>query len=64
MFSWGEQFQELWKMIPTIKTYWDYVSLANEIDDAYTGRLITGRDEDTLLKALELFKVARMIKDE
>lgn len=64
MFSFGEKFKQLWAEIPTIVTYWDYVSLANAIDDAYTGNEITERDENTLLQALEVFKTARRIKDQ
>lgn len=64
MFSFGEKFQELWAQIPAIATYWDYVGMANAIDDAYTGNEITERDENTLLKALEVFKQARGIKEQ
>lgn len=64
MFSFGEKFQELWKQIPTIVNYRDYVGMANAIDDARTGREITDRDERTLLETLELFKKAREIRDE
>lgn len=61
MFSFGEKFKELWDAIPTIINYWDYVGLANEIDDARTDREITDTDEKTLLEALEVFKKARRI---
>ena len=64
MFSFGEKFKELWAKIPTIVTYWDYIVLANAIDDASTGYEITPRDETVLLQALEMFKTARNIKDE
>lgn len=64
MFSFGEKFQELWAQIPTIATYWDYVGIANAIDDAWTGREITKTDETTLLQALEIFKAARKIREE
>ena len=64
MFSFGEKFRELWALIPTIATYWDYVGLANAIDDARTGCEITERDEHTLLNALNVFKVARGILDQ
>ena len=64
MFSFAETFMELWSQIPSIITYRGYVSMANAIDDARTGREITERDETTLLQALEVVKVARGIKDE
>ncbi len=64
MFSFGEKFQELWGLIPTVTTYWDYVGVANAIDDARTGYEITDRDEETLLEALELFKGKRAIREE
>lgn len=64
MFSFGEKFMELWAQIPTIVTYWDYVGMANTIDDAYTGREITEKDEALLLMALEEFREARRIKRE
>ena len=63
MFSFDERFLELWSLIPTIVTSEDYCGLANEIDDARTGREITYRDEIVLLKALELFKDARGISE-
>lgn len=62
MFSFGEKFRELWGMIPTVVSYWDYVGVANAIDDARTGREITERDERTLLAALEIFRMERGIK--
>ena len=61
MFSLGEKFMELWGQIPEIITFQDYVGMANAIDDAYTGREITERDETTLLQALEVVKKARRI---
>lgn len=64
MYSFGEKFMELWEQIPTINQYWDYVGIANAIDDARTGREITDRDERTLLEALEVFKQARGIMDQ
>ena len=63
MFSFGEKFKELWAQIPTIVSFRDYVGMANAIDDARTGREITDRDEQVLLKTLELFKEARQIED-
>lgn len=63
MFSFGEKFQELWEQIPTIVSYWDYVGMANAIDDARTGREITDRDEIVLLDALAIFKNAREIRE-
>ena len=50
MYSFDERFQELWSLIPTIVTYEDYCGLANEIDNAFTGREITYRDEIVLLQ--------------
>lgn len=64
MFSFGEKFKELWEKIPTIINYWDYIGMANDIDDARTSREITDKDERTLLEALEVFKNARKIIDE
>lgn len=64
MFSFGEKFQELWVQIPTIVNYRDYVGMANVIDGARTGMEITDRDERILLKALEMFKNAREIRNE
>lgn len=64
MFSFGEKFRELWAQIPTIVNYWDYVGMANVIDDARTGREITERDEAVLLEALEAFRKARNIPDQ
>lgn len=64
MFSFGEKFRELWALIPTIVNYWDYVGMANVIDDARTGREITERDEAVLLEALEAFRKARNIPDQ
>ena len=64
MFSFGEKFRELWAQIPTIVSYWDYVGMANVIDDARTGREITERDESVLLEALEAFRKARNIPDQ
>ena len=64
MFSFGEKFQELWALIPSIVNYWDYVGMANVIDDARTGREITERDEAVLLEALEAFRKARNIPDQ
>ena len=61
MFSFGETFQKLWAEISAIITYRDYVIMANAIDDAYTGREITERDEATLLAALAVFRDARKI---
>ena len=61
MFSFGEKFRELWALIPTIVNYWDYVGMANVIDDARTGREITERDETVLLEALEVFRKVRDI---
>ena len=63
MFSFGEKFQELWAQIPIIVSYWDYVGMANAIDDARTGREITDRDEIVLLDALAIFKNAREIRE-
>lgn len=63
MFSFGPKFQELWMQIPGVATYWDYVGMANAIDDARTGREITGRDEAVLLEALEVFRKAGGIPD-
>lgn len=62
MFSFGEKFQELWALIPTIVSIQDYYGMANAIDDARTGREITDRDEQVLLEVLEVFEVARRIK--
>ena len=64
MFSFGENFMELWVQIPTIITYRGYVGMANAIDDARTSNEITDRDERTLLEALEIVRQARKIKDE
>lgn len=64
MFSFGEKFKELWNQIPTIASYYDYICMANAIDDARTVREITERDEQVLLDALEVFKKARDIRDE
>lgn len=64
MFSFGEKFRELWALIPTIVSYWDYVGMANVIDDARTGLEITERDEAVLLEALEAFRKARNIPDQ
>ena len=64
MFSFDERFKELWAEIPTIVQYWDYIRVANEIDDARIGQEITERDETVLLQALELFKQARGIMDQ
>ena len=64
MFSFGEKFRELWALIPPIVNYWDYVGMANVIDDARTGREITERDEAVLLEALEAFRKARNIPDQ
>ena len=64
MFSFGEKFKELWEQIPEIISYWDYVGMANDIDNAYTSREITERDEKTLLDALEVVRKARRITDE
>lgn len=64
MFSFGEKFRELWAQIPTIVSYWDYVGMANVIDDARTGLEITERDEAVLLEALEAFRKARNIPDQ
>ena len=64
MFSVGEIFMELWAQIPTIVSYYDYVGMANAIDDARTGREITERDERVLLEALETVKRAREINGE
>lgn len=61
MYSFGEKFQELWAEISKIATYWNYVGIANTIDDAMTNYEITKRDERTLLKALELFGEERGI---
>lgn len=63
MFSFREKFQELWAQIPKIVSYWDYVGMANAIDDARTGREITDRDEIVLLDALAIFKNAREIRE-
>ena len=60
MFSVGEIFMELWAQIPTIVSYYDYVGMANAIDDARTGREITERDE----RVLETVKRAREINGE
>lgn len=62
MFSFGEKFKELWNQIPTIASYYDYICMANTIDDARTGREITERDERVLLNALEAFRIAREIE--
>lgn len=64
MFSFGEKFRELWAQIPTIVSYWDYVGMANVIDDARTSAGITERDEAVLLEALEAFRKARNIPDQ
>lgn len=61
MFSYGEKFKELWAEIPTVATYWDYVGIANSIDDARTGNEITPKDEAILIQALELFTQSRGI---
>lgn len=63
MFSFGEEFRNLWKQIPLVVNFRDYVGLANAIDDARTGREITQRDEQVLLSALEAFRNAREIED-
>lgn len=63
LFSFGEKFVSLWTQIPGIVSYWDYVGLANAIDDARTGNEITQRDEAVLLEALEAFRKARNIPD-
>ena len=63
MFSFGEIFRKLWEQIPTIVTYRDYVAMDNAIDDAYTGREITERDEITLRAALNVFRDARGIPE-
>lgn len=63
MFSFGKKFVGLWTQIPGIVSYWDYVGLANDIDDARTGDEITQRDEAVLLEALEAFRKARNISD-
>ena len=55
MFSYGKKFKELWNEIPTVVRYWDYVSIANAIDDARTSYEITEQDEKVLLQTLELF---------
>ena len=62
MFSFGEKFKTLWNQIPTIASYYDYIGMANAIDDAITGREITERDERVLLNALEAFRTAREIE--
>lgn len=62
MFSFGEEFKELWGRIPAIASYYDYVGMANAIDDARTGQKITERDERVLLAALEVFRTAREIE--
>lgn len=64
MFSFGPIFEELWGEIPTVTNYEEYCKMANAIDSASVNRDITERDERTLLRALELFKSARGIKDE
>ena len=64
MFSFGEKFRELWALIPTIVDFWDYVGVANAIDDARTGREITERDEAVLLEALEAFRKALNIPNQ
>ena len=64
MFSFGPTFQELWGEIPTVTNYEEYCKMANAIDSASVNRDITERDERTLLRALEVFKSARDIKDE
>lgn len=64
MFSFGPIFQELWGQIPTVKNYEEYCKMANAIDSASVNRDITERDERTLLRALEVFKSARGIKEE
>lgn len=63
MFSFGEKFKELWGQIPAIASYYDYVGMANTIDDARTGQEITERDERALLAALEAFRTAREIEE-
>lgn len=63
MFSFGEKFKELWALIPTIVNIQDYYGMANAIDDVRTGREITDRDEQVLLEVLEIFEIARRIKD-
>jgi len=55
MFSYGKKFKELWNEIPTVVRYWDYVGIANAIDDARTSYEITEQDEKVLLQTLELF---------
>ena len=64
MSSFGPIFQELWGQIPTVKNYEEYCKMANAIDSASVNRDITERDEQTLLRALDVFKSARGIKDE
>ena len=64
MFIFNKKFQELWAKIPKIVTYRNYCQMANTIDDARTNREITERDKTTLLKALDIFKDARGIKDD
>lgn len=64
MFSFDKKFQELWAQIPEIATFRDYCRMANTIDDARTSREISALDETTLLKALDIFREARGIKDD
>lgn len=64
MFSFDEKFQELWSQIPEITNFREYCQMANTIDDARTNREISERDETTLLKALDIFRNARGIKDD
>ena len=64
MFSFGPKFVGLWSQIPGVASYWDYVGLANDIDDARTGNEITERDEAVLLEALEVLRKARGIPEQ
>lgn len=54
-FSGEEEFKRLWSLIPTVKDYWEYVGLANEIDDAWDDRLITQFDKKFLVDCLDRY---------
>lgn len=53
--SGGEAFKKLWELIPTVKDYWEYVGLANEIDNNRGDREITAFDEQFLLDCLNRY---------
>ena len=61
MFPFGEEFKRLFAKIPTVLTYFDYVRLCNEIDDARTSYDIAATDEKLLLECLEKYAEARKI---